>query len=772
MLDQSRSGRREVQIQSEEDVLLRVLPVLNEGLSMRKVPEFRVGCYMVLTVLATKASLKDNILTAMMEAVTSGWTQDTSHAGLICLSVLAQRRQTVALPERVLEALLAIKGLGDDLLTLHKQYTVERLALGLVLGIVEAHGTVGNRGRLLMVRTILEAQLMREALVSTAVQRIILAAQNTGAVANNEFDIQGQLADLILRLADSSQIGDVIQKTIKDSSIGIEQLESKLQAVIRTGGEARASPSEDTGMTDADQPKATESFEAASSQIPTRTAYEVSFLSHSTSYVFGSLCHAFLLASPSPSNVKTFSDSLVLRKHLAMSEPLFFSFFTRIWCGDYPAIARVAAVVTVSDYFKDEKTTSDVQALLPYVVYALADPSQKVRKAAMELVLALATSYTKLEEESEKRRNRSIWGHDNIYGQGEQTKNVSWLTTEETAKFIEDVLVPALEECVLDATYISRHLADALNGSKHVKLTKSAQKEIKTSLRVAILCSISSHIINSPLYAVKLRLLAILNQVGKVGSTSRTKVLLPLLVSERGRRADGLRESCDGEHVDQSLFMAEIVGIVSAADRDGVHILQSIIEEETQSRSSTLVSAASQRIQFIWPSMKADLQMSLARTLLTLAADSSATTSDEDRQSDAVEILRNVPLSTSILLSFLEDLPALSDNVHEKPSAAKRRRTSHGHVESVDGPDKQVLMVSIRKVTLVLELIEASKPERHPQLLKGLFHAIGDLQHCRSQSGAESGYLQTLALGSLRAIVEKVKVRPSNPGMRCFCKTN
>lgn len=776
MLDQSRSGRREVQEKKEDDVLLRVLPMLNEGLSMKKVPEFRVGCYMILTVLAMTASINDKVLTAMMEAVTSGWTEDTTHAGLICLSVLAQRRQTILLPKRVLRALLAIQGVDDDLVTLNKQYTVEKLALGLVLGIVDALGDVENRAQLFMVRTLLEAQLMKESSVSIAVKHIVLAAQNIELIANTEADIQGQLADLILRLADSTSIGEAVQKTITDSSIDVEQLESKLQTLIRTGREHFEVPdptSEDSEMIDADQSKATESFELASSQVPTRTAYEVSFLSRSKSYVFGSLCHAFLLASTSSSNVKLFSDSLVLRKQLAMTEPLYFTFFARIWCGEYPAIARVAAVSTVLEYFKNEKSTSDVQALLPYVVHALADPSKKVRETTTEFVLALAASYTKSDAESKKRKNRSIWGHDNIYGPGEQTNNVSWITTEETARFIEDVLVPALEECILDASYVSRHLADALNSCKHVKVTESTQKEIKTTLRVVILSFLSSHIINTPLYTVKLRLLAILNHVEKVGSTSRTKALLPLLVQEKTRSGGTLKEACDAEHIEHSLFAAELVGIVSAADREGVHVLQSIIEEKDLSPSSALVSAASQRIRTIWPSMKADLQTSLARALLTLAVDPPGTSlEEEDHQSDAVEILRNVPLSTNILLSFLEDLPALSDSIHEKPSAAKRRRTSHGYVEQVDGTDKRTFALSIRKVTLVLELIDASKPERHPQLLKGLFHAVGDLQHCRVQSGVELGYLQTLALGSLRSIVEEVKISGETPFDRSSVRTD
>src|SRR6187402_2272592 len=73
MLDKSRSGRRGVQQQNEQDVILRLLPTLNEALAMKRVPDLRVGCYMILSVMASKGGLDDKLLTAMMEAVVLGW---------------------------------------------------------------------------------------------------------------------------------------------------------------------------------------------------------------------------------------------------------------------------------------------------------------------------------------------------------------------------------------------------------------------------------------------------------------------------------------------------------------------------------------------------------------------------------------------------------------------------------------------------------------------------------------------------------------------------
>lgn len=758
VIDQSISGRRKVQRQKEEDVLLQILPVLNEGLAMQQVPDMRVGCYMILTVLASKVNLEDIVLTAMMEAVATNWTPTTTHAGLICLAVLAQQRQSARLPKKVFKAINAIKSLESDLKILNEQYQVDNLTLGLVLGTLDRLHKDQDAYRLSFVRTAIESQLMSTRNKSAAVKSIFATAHNSRPFKDGQLDIQGHLADLILRLTDSKEVGSVVQDTIKDTRIDVEHLEAKLKVVLQPADELQPQAIEDADLDDTEHKSQGDDLQKLASHIPTRTAYEISFLSHSESYVFGSLANAFGVASSSSATVRAFSDFPVLRKSLAMTEPLFLSFFARYWCGPYPTSSRSAAIACVRDFFEETEITTDVQALFPYVLYALADPAKLIRRTAAELVMKLISVYAEKDDKGAKQKDQPILGVTNIYGEGSETKAISWLSNDDTSRFMRDVLVPSLEECRLDELYISRVFAASLNGSDHGRIPRTSLKELKKSTRAAILGSLSSHAVNTPLYAVKHRLLSMLNGVEKVGSTSRSKALIPLLVALEKQDEGRTKELCKKEGVDEVLFMDNVAKTVTSSDREGVKILQRMIAVDDSLPPVSLRKAAFHRVREIWPSMKHDMQLLMSTTLLDLAVKIPLKPTANDTHSEALDILRNVPLSSEVLLSFLESLPALSPRLDDGPSNPKRRRTSHGHVEGHPSTVNAAVEVVLRHITTVLELVTASKARTSPKLMHGLFQILTDLQHTKGKNGTELAYLQSLVLGCMYEIVERSKV--------------
>lgn len=756
MLDQARSARRESQKKNQEDVVHFVLPVLNDGLSLERVSELRVGCYMVLTVLASKADLEDGVITAFMEAVTSDWTQ-TSHAGLICLSVLAQQRQNPKLHKRVFKAVIALETLEDDLMTLQRQYKVEKLTLGVVLGIVSGLKRARDARQLRLLRTLIEAGLMNETSIAQAIRAILSAAQTLTPETSLEFDVQASLTDLILRLADSKTVGACVENILQTSDFDVGEIEARLQRVIQIDTKS-LQMIEDTAVDieTATENPAGDQFDSITSQIPTRTAYEISFLSHSNSYVFGSLENAFLAISPSSTNVKMFSDLPVLRKSLAMSEPLFLSFFIRIWCGSSPATARAAAFRTASDYLLQKELSSDVQILLPYLVYGLGDQSSKVRLAAKDLALALLSTYAKAIEGGDKNMELPILGQENIYGQGNETKELSWLSLNDFYHFLVDSLVPGLEECLLDQTHVSQLLSDNLNSSKYRTASNSVHKELKTSLRLSIFTSLCSHVVSTPLHEVKVRLLQILNRIPKVGIVSRTKLLLPLLSACASKSQEDLERV---GHNTLSEFLDQVVGIVTTSDREGLQKLRTIIQPEDYPSSPSLRSAALRRLQIMWPSMNPDMQYSFAKALLEQAIGPSESDSGETQATEAMETLRALPLSSAILQYFVESLPTISSNLQEKPPASKRRCTSHGQSTDPAVLSPKEISYAVGQITLVLELVEDAKVGRHPELLKGLFQVMSDLQHSTSHHKTKTGYLQVLTMDSMLTIVRKLEVR-------------
>lgn len=760
MFDQSRSARLEVRKQDQEDIVLLLVPILNDGLSVDNVPDLRVGCFMILMIMASKAILAEDVLTIMMEAITSGWYQ-TSHAGLICLGVLAEQKRTADLPMKVFEAVTALERLDDDLMTISKHYEIDKLVLGVALGIVSGLDTARDISGLRLLRILMEANVMSDASIEAVIKLMLSKIPATTPELNPRFNVQGSLADLVLRLCDSRDVGAVIHSNIKDSTYDLVSLESRLRQVDCSKDIPSEQAIEDVDMKDADQQMTRDDFEALTSRIPIRTAFELSFLSHSDSYVYGSLARAFLSIYRSSINVEKFSNLPVLRKSLGMTEPLFFSFFIRIWCGHGPAEARTAAIMAVTNYIKKETLTADVQVLLPYIVYALADTSPSVRRSAANLLLVLAPAYGKMAEKGKKDGSQPILGQQQIYGQGGETQAVRWLSNKEAARIILDLMVPGLEECMLDGSHVSQLLSDHLNSPKHGRGANAAQNELKKSLRLAFFSNICSHVVNTPLYAVKCRLLGILEKIPKVGSMSRTKMLLPLIliIIEQGQHE--YERICEEERLDASQLLERLASIIIPNDREGIQTLKCIIERADNLNFRSLRAAALHRLQAIWTSMKSDLQIMLAKALFEVAVGNVEAGASGNEKADAMETLRALPLSTAVLQSFLENLPSVSSSLQDKIPVSKRRRTSHSHVNGNSPLDERDVAFAIRHNTFVLELVGDAKTEQHPELLGSLFRILCDLQRFQGQAVTAVGYLQVLAIEGMLPIVRKANIDPA-----------
>ena len=753
MLDQARSARRESQQQNQEDVMLLVLPILNEALSFEKTSELKVGCYMVLTVLASKIGLDDGVLTTMMEAVTMGWTE-TSHAGLICLSALAQQRENTTLPRKVFKATIALENLDDDLVTLRSHYRVDKLVLGLIMGILASLQKSQDHGRLRLLKTLMGSDLMDEASARNAVRSLILTAQSLESKPDPAFDIQSSLWETLLRLSDSKSIGILVQESAEQYELNIGPPESIRQGLDNPYDAAPESMVNEDPMRNADGRQVADDFNTLINRIPTRTAYEISFLSHSDSYVFSSLVHAFSAVSNTEAYVEKFCNLSVLRRSLAMTEPLFLSFFIRLWCSDGPTNVRTSAIQTVSRFLEEIPPTADVQIILPYLIYALADPATKVRRAATHLVLSLS-KYFERALGSSKKASLPILGRESIYGQGQESKDLTWLSLDDGRRFIANVLLPSLQECVLDQDHASQLLSESLNGAKHSKGSNHLQKDLRTSLRLAIFSHLCSHIVNTPLHRVKSRLLGILNQVNKVGSTSRTKLLSPILSRLSSQTEDSYRIISQTDDLDTPRYLDHAACIVTSGDRDGIQSLLKIIGS-SQSSFPSLRAAALRRLQDLYVTVKPDLQNTIANTLLRQALDDDLVKTGENQGIESIETLRSLPLSTTILQSFIDGLPSFSSSSQDKPPATKRRRTSHG--QSTDAVlDLKALSLAVRHTTLVLELIEDAKPERHPELLKSLFQLMNHLQQPQSDNQPATDYLLVLAMDSMLAMLRRVE---------------
>ena len=766
MLDQARSGRREAQIQHQEDVIMRIMPILNDGLSIDGIPDLRIGCYMILTILSSKATLSKDALASMMEAVVLGW-DETSHAGLICLAVMAQKKQPTILPASVYKALVNLKNLKDDLSVLGRRYRVDKLTLGVVLGMIdELHksATGGLKGKLTrnsnpnsvdQICTLFEADFLERTSVVEAIERMLFLSVEEAPSQLQTHNLPNLVTDIIIRLAASKNVGDTVRETVWRFSSTNERLlqgSQALELAIRPSQEVNDEDEFPGVSIDLDK----ESFDTMVSRIESHTGDETSFLSHSEPFVFSAISDAFVGALASPSDLSIFQDLPVLRKPLAMTEPFFLPFFVRLWCGFRSPQARATAIETVSKYIAQQDLVSDVQILLPYLLYALLDSSRKVRQASGKLVLLLATKYRGLKESNERNSIRVILGQDQIYGPIKQDEQLVWLTFDEVIKLLNDFLVPNLEESLLDARHFSESLALSLNSGSQKSRPNNA-KELKTSLRQAIFAFICNHVTHTPLKSVQLRLLPVLNRVTKVGSLTRTKALMPLYTKSVEKSEAEFRNECNKSHIEAAQLIKELIEILSPADRDSVNALKNAIRPGMRSEAPLLNSAAYRRIRDIWSSISIASQSLLAETLLELSVLEADPGSATAEQSDAAETLQSVELSSHTLIAYLERLPPLIGELEDRSSAPKKRKTDLGQF-SVRAATPQALKYAFKTITFVLELISACKPERHPELLSGLFQLLIELKSYRNLSGSALGYLEVMTLANASAIIESSQV--------------
>ncbi|KAI4142853.1 MAG: hypothetical protein LQ341_003088 [Variospora aurantia] len=745
MLDHSRLGRPELQKENQEDVLRRVMPPLAEGLAMHHSPDLRVGCYMILTVLGSKTNLSDELLAAMMEMVVHCWKLVT-HAGLICLVIMAQQRHSMTLSRKVIKSLLAIEHLIDDLELLNDRYKVEKLVLGLILGILKRLGRPGDFHRIRTIRRLLEANLMQPSLVAAALTSMLCLLQDPASFPHtkDDFHTPSALADLIRCLSNLATVGPIVRSVLDHAETetrqsGFDVLRGSLVGLPKTT---------DVEMQDITITPRKVPFEDLVKRIPTQTAFKKSLLSQSESYIFSSLCDAFVEACQSSKNLHAFLELPVLRKSLASTELFFVSFFVRVWCGPHPIPARVAALNVLSNYLSNEKLLADVQLLLPYLIYVLADSSPSVRRAATEVVVAMAAFYDDVGTLDRHNAKLPILGKCRSYGEGNECDGIAWLPWQTVGIFLQEWLLPRLEECQLHAGRIGGSIANSLSAAAESGEVVNDQQSFKKSLRASVLTSLCSHVANTPIYAVKARLLPMLTGASKNGQAALMPLLNPILAATISRSQGDVEMHCEQDHVDASQYVKCVLEIATPNDEESIKLLQEYISTAPTNTNGLVDVAVFRRLRSIWPHLKAQTQITLAGIMLDLVLSDVCSQSEILRRREALDTLRKVKLSVDTLQSFLRSCPSLSDG--RSTRGAKRRRiASPSHTSEAD----------IRKASLILEVVESSVTKAHLSLLGKLTKLMADFQEYKQHSGIELHYLELLAMNTMRGILENSAVR-------------
>jgi U3 small nucleolar RNA-associated protein 10 len=721
-------GRRDMQAQKTEDVLLRVLPVLNSSMRVQNGPEVVVACYLIIHALVTNAQLGDKVLDTLMEAMVLAMDPDSLSQCVLVLAAVAEQRSSAQMPSAVARRLLKTPQLSSALAAAATQCSVGRLALGLALGALG--GASRSDEKRAAFTDIIQSKLLTPAQTQIALSTLLRTAKDS-ALGSEE---HGQLLELAAKLAEDRTLAAGLQLTARENNIDLESLGLSLDQATEDA-QAISFESEDEEMADVDD------SEPSTISVPSFKAS--SFLDPAASADYNAVAAAFEQAVSSNQTIR-FLASPELQQKDADKSDIHLTLLARAWSTSRSAPVRVAALRAATSTIKRTSATADFQHIIPYLLHALCDTSSLVRRSAAACIATLSKRTVS--------KTPQVWG-TTLYGNN--ASKIAELKADDASTFLTSVLSPVLEECVMDSKFVIPGVRDVLEASSSAK----SKQSIKAPVRTSILGFLSSHVATSPLLKVRVNVLPIFNFAGKISASVRSDAIIPLVQQWTALAASDVTSKCADEYISVEDADKGHLNALLAKEVKSVQLLGDIISGSLNKERIALVSAAFDQINAFWPSLKTDARLPLAQIMLDLSLKESTEPFDQLCRERALEILRNVKLDSATLLTFLDSVPSALQ-MPEGPPNKKRRRTSRNEMARVDVSSTDELQRLLRRLTLVLELIEGSNPGSHPELFRNLFNVFGDLQPLKQQSGSELVYLQSMILGALTPMVNFFKEHP------------
>ncbi|RPA77525.1 hypothetical protein BJ508DRAFT_228743 [Ascobolus immersus RN42] len=731
--------------QKEEDVLIKLLPILKEGLKNTRDHEFQLACYMLIAVIVAKSrGLNEQVLSGLIQSVAAGWTEATVNQGLASVALLAQEGGLI--DNATFQRLLEVPQLASQLAELSHKFRVDKLASGIVLMILDKIADQTLR-TLEIAESILADVRLSVNQKKKILSKLISVASNAEVAMDG--DVSSRLGDIVIGLAEGrvggksnkKKLAALFHQILEDEKIDVEILELKLGGIVKP---LQIEASKETAPQEKTVKKAA-TYEELSSRIPSKTTV-TSFLGNSHNGEFNAIFAAFAAAIPTEADLKKFYNLEIFSKR-AITDAYTISFFAAVWSGKHPVLAKTAALARVKEIVNDviyvQKKKVDYQALIPHILIALQDTNKRVRAEAANLLAVLEKTYKIVGEK--KAGKVEYWAVSSIYGDGAATKDLKWCETADVRKFLELAIAPGLEECVLEQSVIVALVRQALSSSK-VEGATTLKKSVKTS----VLGYLSSHVICTPSLVAKVSLLAILNTIEKA-STSRTEFLLPVLKWYCTADQTELRKQCELEDISIESVEKALVSVVSEHDKvGGVEYLVDLLEKKHE--STTLQAIAATRIQAIWNTLRPELQIPLAVKLLTTGVETVGTGAEE-----ALALFRSVKVPRDAFIFLLDASNLiLKDIVGSFGERDMKRRRVDGKEVTVSS--EQAATDEVRKTTLVLETLASEKIEGEDgKIIASLFGILAEVLILEAELGVGIAYLVGVLLGCLINMVKDVK---------------
>ncbi|KIW88364.1 uncharacterized protein Z519_10933 [Cladophialophora bantiana CBS 173.52] len=747
-LSQVKNGRKEVQKQRTEDALLKILPLLNEGLEVNGCPELTVTCFTISLVCASTLDLEDHVIDSLMKAIAPFIINETadSREALACLAILVTKKAEKRVSKDVLDLFINIKDLGTRLSRSFEQVRFaplfEALLSSALLGLNE--NNMDRRVR--FVEDIFDTakELFPAATKSQLLAILLRKFSSTDSRLSPKSKCWTRLVRLLQALAGSSNFSPSLSNAVSLAGRSQSEVEDLLQKTI----EAPQLPllehipmerdSLEEGSTDNSA-----GVEVVLASLPSDTT-ESSFLVAGKRFpLFDQLVQAFVLCCKERRLLEHFEGIPLWRKQTGRPSDLHTSFLLRMALGAFSVTHRNAALQLLSEVI-EQGVVDHSESLIPYLTVLLSDDIQHVRRASVACIVAI---YKAASKESDQRAAETVYDALGM-------PHIKPLPPSQVAKILEQAYLPYLEECVLDRSYIRTVLQTAFDGPDRTPSLKTADIELKKSTKHALFDLLTGCALGCPLLRVKVGILELLMGIHRVGNSSSSEILSPILEAWASSREGDAEDAASSEGLSLGQVDAVMVQIVNARDKEAVeHILAMLVDDKVQPRAA-LVTALFDRIADSWKDMHHESQISAAVRLFDMSF-----SKNPAQAAGARQVLHTVTLSTEALAALLDHSFSGLAQMQTDVQPRKRRRISHGR-ESIPKDLAIELDVSEARLTFALELIEDSKPQTHPQLLGGMFEVLIILRRVKDMGTSESPYLLNLCLSSILAIVDNARKSP------------
>ncbi|KAF2663676.1 hypothetical protein BT63DRAFT_393492 [Microthyrium microscopicum] len=754
MLTGAQSGIATIRKERTENALLQIIPVLNDALAIKGIPELDIAVFMIIIILAARADMNDETVDSLMEAVTMNWDKTTANLRFICLAALAQERHSKKLSKPVAKRLVAVDGLFDGLSDISTTYRASKLIQGLMLRCIDRLKKPGGQKEFGIIRKGFESKLLSQKEYQKVLQSLITVVLlwNYKNLAQPEELDWNALQDvgeffnsitLPIDLSDSQKQDLQKLELLLQVSIIPEDVEPEQSALPSVEPERPATPMEID-------------FEGT---ILESDISGVSFLDGPHSSGFNKIASLFGQAARNSVDLHSFIEQGILRKNGAQTgDTRYVTLLVRIACSERPVSVRSTALKLLADELDALFTAEwNCQVILPYLISGLADQSAQIRRGAAQCIV-------KFSKPTDNQPKAQIWGDNKIYSEGSATK----LSQEHTLTLVKSILSPKLEECILSAETIFAVFTSSLSStdSKKTNSSHSEPHAISKLARADICDFLAGHAALTGIMSVKSQLVVLLNSLGKAALNAQSTIILPFIKRWSTLSPANVELACNGQGVKLETINQHLLQSITHRDAASLQYLAELVL--TPKDRQDLIAPSHARLIELWTTLDIHMRQAVLIEFTTISLRPRNSKLDNAPE-QAKTSLRNLPLTSDDLGFLLSSLPKAT-NMPAGP-AAKRRRTSQTRSSRPEQAPKETIE-ALRGYNLVLELVDSCQPAQHPQLLGPLFEVLNELQVFSSQTNNALIYLKSSTINSLFAIVDKLKNTKEVPKDKTAIRTD